>query len=242
MNEIPSLSELKNLASKSGLSVFEGLISGELPKVDLFLNKEHPIEEFMELVQVLGKKYFFVDYAKPHAETDEELIDSYGIDLSEITKEFYGDYYKEIYKKAKEFNNKLLKFPRDEAYDADLYVIDSGVTYVLSLSAEEEPGFGCADEYFNEICEEFHVNRRERVAKKREEADKKREELFDKMVGDLINDGVFLKCNTKESRKLFLYNYLRKNNLDEAFDSHYKSNKALEAFADLLYATVRSKK
>jgi hypothetical protein len=240
MDTIPNIQELKVIALKKDLSVFECALEDDIPTINLILDKENPVSEFMELVQSLNRKQFFVHYFKPHGDTDEEIVESFGIDLDEITKDFYGDYYKDIYKKAEQFNNKLLKFPKDDSYSASLYLIDSGVVYQLELETEASLYFGNAEDYLDEICEKFWVNRKEIRAKKKEQSDKKREELYDKMIKELIDDGVFINCNTKASRKLFLINYFQKNKLEETFGDY--SLGYLEAFADLLYADVKSKK
>jgi hypothetical protein len=241
MDIIPKIEELKVIASRNSLSVFESIAKCDLPAIDLFLNKENPINEFMELVQSLSEKHFFVDYLKTNCKTDKETIEMFGIDLSEITNDFYGEYQKDILKQAKEFNNKLLKFPKDHCYCASLFVISSGILYVSELETESSLYFGRAEEWMDEICSDFKINRKKLTKKKKEESDKKREETYDKMVGELINDGIFLKCNTKASRSLFLYNYFRKNNIEKPFGDYYDSPKDLEAFADLLFADIKSR-
>jgi len=228
---IPTLDVIHQKAEVMGLSIINAISNPQNNmQIDIIDNADNSInilEQFLNLVKTLGQTYFFIDINI----YNQEILESFLIDIEAITEDIYGISYKSIKKAAKEHNKSILSLPTNKPASLELFVYLRGCLYTLGFEEDWCNSLIEADDALERIVSQFS----EYIYVYKEQKEQSKLSKRKDLELEIIKDPIFKNCSTKAARMAFVEQFLFEHSEDIP-----RGRAGLEGWCDLLLAKSKT--
>lgn len=232
--KLPSIEFIKKKAHELELTPIEAIFmnkEGLSLQVDIIADQEDAVTKFMMLVKDLGKTTFFFNIVVLY----DEVLDSWLINVDNITEDNYGDDFLEIASKAAQYNNDIRNKANKGPALIELFLCSEGTAYSLCFCSDWYESIKDPEEVLEQICLNYEEKINEIKKKKYEEKANYKEELAILLDGEKD----FQHCTNKKARKEYAFHFIRKHEKDQG--KHRFLIREIEDIAELAWVKIKAK-
>lgn len=226
---MPTVDDLKSKIKQQGFETVEAELMNHNGKcLEISVNQANAVDLFLDIAKHKNHKHIFISVINMM----ELELSNAKIDIDVINADNYGSHYKELIKRAENYNKTVEKAASIEPYSIDVFFIDEGLTYQLHYFPQWVEEFSDGRDALSEFAEAYT----DEINQIRETRRAEMAQTKEGIIQMLVEDPVFQECTTKLARQNRFYELIKDRK------KYFGSRKADAGMIEIAWATIKANK